>query len=210
MIQNLGVVQGSKCAPLYFDIYSNEFFHLCSNDDLILYADDTCLIFTSNDITFLTQHVNNKLRLILEWCNYNKLCLNPSKSEFSKISNRPNVTDPTLFLNSQPLIQSRTFKYLGIHIDNTLKFYTQVEHIQTKLYQLSGITFRLKKHLNLSTAKNVYFSCVYSTLTYCLAVWGGVSLCTRRCNRINTLLHATVVKNIFGVYCILWCWKMCV
>ena len=117
-----------------------------------------------------------------------------------KISNKTNVSDPTIFLNSQPLIQSRTFKYLGIHIDNTLKFYTQVEHIQTKLYQLSGITFRLKKHLNLSTAKNVYFTCVYSTLTYCLAVWGGVSLCTRRCNRINTLLHATVVKNLFGVY----------
>ena len=62
-----------------------------------------------------------------------------------KISNRTNANDPALFLNSPPLIQSRTYKYLGIHIDNTLKFHTQVEHIQSKLYQLSHITFSLKK-----------------------------------------------------------------
>ena len=133
------------------------------------------------------------LRLILEWCNYNKLYLSPSKSEFMKISNRTNVSDPTLFFNSQPLIQSRTFKYHEIHIDNNLKFHTQVEQIRSKLYQLSGISFRLKKHLNLSTAKNIYFSCAYSTLTNWLAIGAGLSLCTRRSDRINTA-HARVVK----------------
>ena len=61
MLQELGVVQGSKCGPLFFDIYSNEFSILCGNDEHVLYADDTCLIYVSDDLNALTQHVNRRL-----------------------------------------------------------------------------------------------------------------------------------------------------
>ena len=45
MLHELGVVQGSKCGSLFFEIYSNEFSILCNNDKHILYADNTCLIY---------------------------------------------------------------------------------------------------------------------------------------------------------------------
>lgn len=42
--QDLGTVQGSKCGPLLFDIYSSEFSSVCGEGDHILYADDTCIV----------------------------------------------------------------------------------------------------------------------------------------------------------------------
>ena len=74
MLQELGVIQGSKCGPLFFDIYSSEFSILCNNDKHVLYADDTCLIYVSDNLNALTLHVNRRLRLIVEWCKYNKVC----------------------------------------------------------------------------------------------------------------------------------------
>ena len=62
--------------------------------------------------------------------------------------------------------------------------------------QLCGVTYRLRNKVNLRAAKNMYYSCVYSVLTYALGVWGGVGMCTGRCSRLNSL-HKRVVKNLF-------------
>ena len=44
-----------------------------------------------------------------------------------------------------------------------------------------------------------YYSCVYSTIFYCLVTWGGVAMCTRRCDRV-TKLHNRIVSNLFSKY----------
>ena len=142
---------------IYFDIYSNEFSILCSNDKHILYADDTCLIYVSDDLQSLIHHVNRRLKLIVEWCNFNKICLNPSKSEFMVISNRTHALHPTLSLHDEDLQLTNSFKYLGIHLDKNLKFQSQVNHINSKLSSFCGITYRIKNRLNLSAAKNIYY-----------------------------------------------------
>ena len=46
----------------------------------------------------------------------------------------------------------------------------------------------------------MYFSCIYSVLTYCLCIWGGVLQCTERGQRIIKL-HARAVKNLFSEFC---------
>ena len=43
--QYLGMIQGSKTGPLYFDIYSNNLNHLLNAVECILYADDIVLTF---------------------------------------------------------------------------------------------------------------------------------------------------------------------
>lgn len=78
LYQNLGVIQGSKCGPLFFDIYSKDMNNLLKDDENILYADDTTLVYSHHDLDFLTNHVNNKLSLLYDWCCFNKLLLNPS------------------------------------------------------------------------------------------------------------------------------------
>ena len=197
LVQDLGVIQGSKCGPLFFDIYSNEFSILCGSDHHVLYADDTCLIYVGDTLEELTRRVNIKLKLITEWCKFNQICLNISKSEYMVVSPRIGSGAINLCIQSQPMQQTNSFKYLGIFIDKDLKFHAQIEHINTKLSRFCGITYRLKNKLNLKSARNIYFSFIYSTITYCLVIWGGVATCTQRCDRTMNL-HRRIVKNLFG------------
>ena len=197
LTQNLGVVQGSKCGPLFFDIYSSEFSILCEESQHILYADDTCIVCVANTLESLTETVNRKLKLVSEWCRFNKICLEPSKSKFILISNRLNVNVSQIKLDGELMEEVNSFKYLGIMFDNKLKFQCQIDLVNGKLSRFSGITYRLSSRLNLSTAKNLYFSCVQSCLMYCLVVWGGVSLCSHRCDR-TFKLQRRIVKNLFS------------
>ena len=57
-------------------------------------------------------------------------------------------------------------KHLGIYIDRTIKFHTHIDLINNKLSSLCRIMYRLKNRLNLSAAKNLYYTLVYSTATY--------------------------------------------
>ena len=90
-----------------------------------------------------------------------------------------------------------SFKYLGVYVDNKLKFKTHIEHLTGKMSQLCGVTNQLKKFLNHSSAIKIYYSCVYSVLAYCIAVWGGTLVCTRGTKRLERL-QAIIVRNLFG------------
>ena len=177
--QGLGVIQGSKNGPLFFDIYSNDLNSLCAENECILFADDTCLIYIGDDLDSLVHHVNDRLSSILDWCRYNKLSINPSKSENMIVTNLDIPTEPNIYLGSDRISRRKYVKYLGMHIDSALKYTDHVFFLKKKLSSLAGVSYRLSKYLNLKAAKNFYFSCVYSVLTYCISVWGGVISCTQ-------------------------------
>ena len=61
-LQNLGVIQGSKNGPKFFDIYSNDLNYLCFPNENICYADDTCLIYHGDDLETLVNNVNLRLK----------------------------------------------------------------------------------------------------------------------------------------------------
>ena len=48
--QHLGVIQGSKTGPLFFDKYSSDLISVCSRDESILYADDTVLVYVGTSL----------------------------------------------------------------------------------------------------------------------------------------------------------------
>ena len=120
--QELGVIEGSKTGPLFFDIYFRDFASMCSRDESILYADDTMLVYVGTFLEMLTEHVNSRLREIFECCNCNKLSLYPAKSEFMIVTKKTVVNRPQLFIGTDPIKEVDSFKCLGIHVDTRLKF----------------------------------------------------------------------------------------
>ena len=48
----------------------------------ILFADDTCLVFSAPDLTSLIKILNKELQNLPIWFNFNKLTVNPSKCKF--------------------------------------------------------------------------------------------------------------------------------
>ena len=80
-----------------------------------------------------------------------------------------------------------------------LKYGKHVEYVCTRLSRLCGMSYRLKQHLDLQSAKNIYYSCVYSTIKYCIGVYGGILQCNQTGNRLRSL-QKRIVRNLFGVF----------
>ena len=196
--QGLGVIQGSKCGPLLYDIYSSDISKICNESEFLMYADDTCLMFTNDDIEILYREVNVNLEKFSDWCYFNKLSLNPSKCNYMLLTNKViNQDQPELFLGGEPLEKVDSVKYLGIHLDNKLKYHKHAEDLGKKLCRLRGISYKLQHHLNVGAAKNFYFSCIYSSLVYCICIWGGILQCTQR-GRLLVKYHEKIVLHIFN------------
>ena len=197
MEQSIGVIQGSRLGPLLFDIYSNDFNKLCSDDENILYADDACLVYVGENIEELVAHVNQRLRIIDDWCNSNKLFLNRDKCEYMIVTNRATLSTNDILIGNDKINEAKTFKYLGVHIDNNCKFQTHINTLKGKLSQLCGMTYRLRNRIDLKAAKKIYYAFAYSVISYCIATWGGTLLCTHRADALFRL-QKKIVSNLFS------------
>ena len=88
-----------------------------------LYADDTCLIFTSHDSTDLQIKLTSVLNKIESWLQANKLSLNVKKTKYSIIDAQCKIAlldhQPDVRINEHSVDRARTHRYLGVEIDDT-------------------------------------------------------------------------------------------
>ena len=75
-----GVPQGSIIGPLLFLLYVNDMVQAV-NCDLLLYADDTGLIFQHKDINIIEQQLNGNFSNICDWFVDNKLSIHFSEDK---------------------------------------------------------------------------------------------------------------------------------
>ena len=164
-----------------------------------MFADDTCLTYVHENLQILESHVNSRLAKILDWCRFNKLALNPTKSEFMLVTTKPVPIQPRLLLGSDEISNKDSARYLGLTLDKNLKFASHVENVSSKLAQFIGIAQKLNAMMNLTAAKNYYYSCTYSTLIYCITVWGGAITASYRGKKLVER-HERLVNKIFGKF----------
>ena len=76
-----GVPQGSILGPLLFIIYMNDMARLPRTSNLLLFADDTVLYYNDRCIRNLHATVQKDLDIVINWCSFNKLCINLKKTK---------------------------------------------------------------------------------------------------------------------------------
>ena len=77
-----GVPQGSILGPMLFLIYVNDLSSYIEKCKYQLYADDTVIYCTSDDLNASTQYLQADLEKITKWCKGNALTVNIKKSKY--------------------------------------------------------------------------------------------------------------------------------
>ena len=198
MDQNIGVIQGSKNGPFFYDVYSNDMNSICNGQN-IMYADDTCLVFSGDNLDILTRQINERLKIIFDWCSFNRLLVNPSKSEFIIISRRKLDSIPNLVIGSDNIRHVKSVKYLGIVIDDNMKFISHAHNLKSRLSAIVGISLKIKHFLDIHSSKKFYYAFTYSLISYCIVVWGGILNNTQFGDKLFNL-QKKIISNLFGKF----------
>jgi hypothetical protein len=193
------VPQGSCLGPVLYNMYTNDLNYYINDTPTVIYADDTIFIVVSEDFDFMIDFLNEKMKKLIEWCKFNRLCLNPDKTKFMIMSPLSIPYEPSLKVNSITVERVHCFKYLGVFFDDKLKFHEQTNSLNSKLSRLCGITYRLAQFYTFDVAKTFYYSFVYPVISYGLAVWGGCLVHTGRYIRTQNYQNR-IIKNLFAKY----------
>ena len=169
-----GVPQGSILGPLLFLIYINDITSISNSNHMVLFADDTNVIFEHTNHTELVQTVNRELINMAEWFKSNRLSLNIDKTKFM-VFVKPSATQNLpvcLHLNGVNLSQVNCISFLGVLIQENMQWSQHINTKCNKISKINSLLYRLKNILPEKTLLNIYNALIAPHLNYGIVAWG--------------------------------------
>ena len=136
------------CGPLLFLLYINDIACVMKKCKVSLYADDTVLYVTNENIDDAVIDIQEDLNNLSTWCDKNKLTINTIKTKYCIYGSRSVIKkskyrDISLSLNANILDRVYSYKYLGFILDDHLNFNKHIselcKQITHKLYIMSKV-----------------------------------------------------------------------
>ena len=155
-------------------IYTNDLPTSLSHSKSILFADDTTIYSTSQNPSTTQNNIENDMCALSDWFCANKLSLNAQKTNFIVFSPKNKPTNITsLNLENQIIQKVNCAKFLGIFIDDELKWSVHINHVLKRVSSGSYALHSVKIFLSRDNMKTLYYSIIHSHLSYGTLLWGS-------------------------------------
>ena len=185
-----GVPQGSVLGPILFIIFFNDLPNCCRLRALI-FADDTTLLASGENLDDLIDFVNSELHKLVTWFRANRMCLHPEKTKFIVFHSNDNIpwNDIGIFLNHNEIdgIQHPeniypvhyvnknspipAIKFLGVYLDQNLNFKYHINQINSRISKSLFSIRRVKNVLTPVALKSLYYSLIHSHIVYAIQIY---------------------------------------
>lgn len=173
---HLGVPQGSILGPLLFILYVNDLGDCLQNSKIKMFADDTLIYVIEDRIEDATNFINDDLNVLYNKICQNKLKLNVDKTKVMIISNKQfDRNNVNIYINGSRLEIENEIKYLGVILDDKLKFNKNTDYLCKKIGKKTNVISRLRNELNMGQKAMLYKTIVEPHFTYCSSI---LFLCT--------------------------------
>ena len=179
-----GVPQGSILGPILFLLFINDLpiFLSKSLEDgqAYLFADDTTLSKSSQNIKQLTESLQKVLNLVLLWSKENGMVLNSSKTRCMLITTQQKrhhlVSDKlNLKVAGEEIKQVDKEKVLGVTIANNLSWDEHISNVSKRMSMKGALLNRIKLFLSSEQRIQFYKAFIQPHMDYCSIVWSCAS-----------------------------------
>ncbi|CAH0546230.1 unnamed protein product [Brassicogethes aeneus] len=179
----VGVPQGSVLGPLLFLIFINDLPYSNDKVTFTLFTDDTTISVSNKNIELLEISACDALTNAEEWFLSNNLVLNKD------------MTNEIVFtLRNNNIATQKAVKFLGVFIDDKLKWDKHVEFLSKKLSTNIFVIRNLKAVVSREVLLSCYHALFHSIMTYSLIIWGHATS-----SGIIFALQRKVVRIVAGL-----------
>ena len=170
-----GVPQGSILGPLLFLLYVNDMPQALSCD-LLLYADDSCLVFQDKSINKIENKLNVNFSDLCDWFVDNKLSIHfgddKTKCILFASKSRVKKAEPlNINYKGLPINHHDKVSYLGCILDETLSGESMGLHVLNKLNSKLKFLYRKNKFLSLPLKRLLCNALIQPHFDFACAAW---------------------------------------
>lgn len=133
-----GSPQGCVLSPFLFTLYTHDCTPKYDSNVIVKFADDTTLVglISNGDETAYREEVQR----LVGWCSSNNLLLNTSKTKEMVMDWRRKRAEPSpLQMGGVCVEKVSTFKFLGVHVTDDLKWHANTDALVGKATQFFTI-----------------------------------------------------------------------
>lgn len=157
-----------------------------------IYADDIALVYSSNNTESLVQNINTDMDRLYKWFTRHHLTLNVNKTKYMILSSTAQTFD--IWYNGERIEPVKTFRYLGIVIDDGLTWKPHIQYLMKKISPIAGLFRKISLVCPKYILKSIYHSLFESHLIYGLVIWSSTYKSTYK--HLQTLQNRAI-KNLY-------------
>ena len=135
----------------------------------ILFADHTTILIEGTQVNSMISSLSSELAKLTDWLKVNTLFINASKTHYMVFHRLRRTLDKADILLDNTIKKQVTFtKFLGIIIDDKLKWIHHIPYIKNTMSKGMCIILKARKLLKGKVLLQLYHSFVIPYLIYCI------------------------------------------